>query len=88
MEPSVIKSISDAGMGLGSLIIMAILFIYQLKTNSKMFDKFGENIDRNTSATNEMTKVLTSMNETNKNMIDAIAFCRMKNLKNNKLCQK
>lgn len=81
MDSGTIKAISEAGMGLGSLIIMAILFVYQLKTNSKMFDKFGENIDKNTAATNEMTKTLITMNETHKNMIETASYCKAKIIK-------
>lgn len=78
METDIIKEIANAGMGLGSLFIMGILFIYQLKTNSRMFDKFGENIDKNTDATMEMTKTLIVINETNKDMINSVAYCKNK----------
>ena len=78
METSTIKAIGDMGMGLGSLFIMGILFVYQLKTNSRMFDKFGENIDKNTDATMEMTKTLIVINETNKDMINSVAYCKNK----------
>ena len=80
MDASIIKALSEAGLGLGSLVIMAVLFVYQLKTNSKMFDKFGENLDKNTEATTEMTKTLIAMNETNKNMINTAEYCRAKTL--------
>jgi len=76
MEASIIKALTDAGLGLGSLIIMAILFIYQLKTNGKMFDKFGENIDKNTDATEKMTQALISINETNRQMVETSARCK------------
>lgn len=46
-----------------------------------MFDKFGENIDKNTAATNEMTKTLITMNETHKNMIETASFCKAKIIK-------
>ena len=84
MESDIIKQIANAGMGLGSLLVLAILFIYQLKTNGKMFDKFGENIDKNTEATNEMTKTLVSINETNRQMVDATARCKAINQINSK----
>lgn len=80
MDAGTIKALSEAGMGLGSLIIMAVLFVYQLKTNSKMFDKFGENLDKNTEATTEMTKTLITMNETNRNMSNSVEYCRAKTL--------
>lgn len=83
MESATIKALSEAGMGLGSLIIMAVLFVYQLKTNSKMFDKFGENLDKNTEATMEMTKALISMNETNRAMVDNVTYCKAKTLSKN-----
>ena len=84
MESDIIKQIANAGMGLGSLLVLAILFIYQLKTNGKMFDKFGANIDKNTEATNEMTKTLVSINETNRQMVDATARCNTINQINSK----
>jgi len=83
MDATIIKALSEAGLGLGSLVIMAVLFIYQLKTNSKMFDKFGENLDKNTEATTEMTKTLISMNETNRAMVDNVTYCRAKTLSKN-----
>lgn len=76
MESNLVKEIANAGMGLGSLLVLAVLFVYQLKTNSRMFDKFGENIDKNTLATNEMTKTLIVINETNKDMINSVAYCK------------
>jgi len=79
METSVIKALTDAGLGLGSLMIMAILFIYQLKTNARMFDKFGENIDKNTEATEKMTQAIVAINETNKQMIDTANKCKLCN---------
>jgi len=79
MEASLIKALTDAGLGLGSLIILAILFIYQLKTNARMFDKFGKNIDKNTEATEKMTQAIISINETNRQMVDATAKCKFVN---------
>lgn len=76
MEADIITQIREAGIGLGSLLILAFLFVYQLKTNEKMLDKFGANIDKNTEATQEMTKTLISMNETSKQMVEASAHCR------------
>lgn len=79
METSIIKAITDAGLGLGSLLVLAILFIYQLRTNGKMFDKFGANIDKNTEATEKMTQTLVSINETNRQMVDTAARCKAVN---------
>lgn len=79
MDPNLIKSLTDAGMGFGSLLVLSVLFVYQLKTNGKMFEKFGANIDKNTEATNEMTKTLVSINETNRQMVEASARCKAVN---------
>lgn len=84
MESELVKQIANAGMGLGSLLVLAVLFVYQLKTNGKMFDKFGENIDKNTEVMNEMTKTLVSINEINRQMVETSARCKAVNQFNSK----
>lgn len=81
IDQGLVKAVGDLGLGLGSLVIMAVLFIYQLKTNQKMMDGFSNHLDENTKATNEMTKTLISMNETNKQLVDTTTRCRFANQK-------
>lgn len=86
MEEGIINAISEAGMGLGSLIIMAVLFAYQLKTNREIqkdhkeaYSALGGQIKENTDATKEMTSTLKEYRETDRKMIQAVEYCRGKN---------
>lgn len=76
MEAAIIKAISDAGLGLGSLLIMAMLFVYQLKTNQRIMEKFSDKMDKNTEAQQEMIEMIKGFRETDRDVIKAIEWCK------------
>ena len=43
VEESIIKIISEAGIGIGSMIALVVVIIYQLKIMSKFADNIKEN---------------------------------------------
>ncbi|MFZ6014830.1 MAG: hypothetical protein ACOYUZ_00525 [Patescibacteria group bacterium] len=86
MEEGIIKALADAGLGLGSLMIMAGLFVYQLKTNREIqkdhkeaYNALGSQIKENTDATREMTQTMREYRETDRKMIQAVEYCKTKN---------
>lgn len=72
MEASILKILSDAGLGLGALIALVIVVIYQLKYMEKM----GKSIEENTSATKELTTAVREFRETDKDVIKAVEYCK------------
>lgn len=85
MEEGIIKALADAGGALGSLVIMAFLFVYQLKTNREIqkdhkeaYNALGSQIKENTDATKEMTTTMKEYRETDRQMIKAVEFCKTK----------
>ncbi len=86
MEEGIINALADAGGALGSLIIMAVLFVYQLKTNREIqkdhkeaYTALGGQIKENTDATREMTVTLREYRETDRKMVQAVEYCKTKN---------
>ena len=76
MEASLIKILSDAGLGLGALIALVIVVIYQLKYMEKM----GKSIEENTLATKELTSAVKDFRETDREVIKAVEYCKSKNV--------
>jgi len=70
-----IKAVAEAGLGVGAIIALVIVVIYQMKLMSKMTD----NIKENTMATREMTETMRSFREVDRQMIQAVEYCKTKN---------
>jgi hypothetical protein len=54
MEESIIKIMSEAGMGIATIIALVVVVIYQLKIMAKM----AENIKENTAVLRELKQVV------------------------------
>lgn len=64
-EETLIRIISEAGMGIGSIIALVIVVIYQMKLMSKMTDHLGElseNVQENTSTLKSLKRVVEDSN--------------------------
>ena len=71
---------------MGSLLIMAGLFVYQLKTNREIqkdhkeaYGALGSQIAKNTEVQQEMVHAIREFRETDRKVIQSIEYCKNKN---------
>ena len=70
---------ADGGLGFGALVALMIVVLYQLKVMQKMsqsIDQQGKALEGNTLATREMTEMLRSFRETDREMVRAVESCK------------
>ena len=85
MESSIWKILTDAGLGLGAVLALAVVVVYQLrymaesnKQNASVISKMSENLSQNTLATKELTEVVRGFKETDRDVIKSIEWCKAK----------
>ena len=85
MESAIWKIITDAGLGLGAVLALAVVVISQLKymaksneQNAAVISKMSENLNQNTQATKELTEVVRGFKETDRDVIKSIEWCKAK----------
>lgn len=69
---TVIKAVSEAGIGIGSILTLAGVLVYQMKIMSEM----SKNIQANTQVTLELRDEIRAGREVDKSVLTAIEFCR------------
>jgi hypothetical protein len=81
MEESIIKSVADAGMGVGSLLVLGGVFIYQLKTNREIMAKMSDKLDEHSSTMREVVTEMREGRQVNIEMLKSMQGCKHNQIK-------
>ena len=82
MDPAILKLISDAGLGMGAVIALVVVVIYQVRLMGRLSDQIQgitKNIEANTIATHDLISVMQGFRETDHEIKKVIEKCKLVN---------
>lgn len=81
MDFPFLKEITDAGIGLGSLILLTFIILNQNKTirsQNTILQSLNKAMDKNTVATSKLSEKIERQIKNDTRLVQAGAYCKMK----------